>query len=583
MSDEVYDVLANHASYSWLCDGCGLPNFHSSFLMDLNELKSNNSFDALTDLCDDSIDSLPTDSNFDSPMKTSSPVRSGHTVTDKSNKRKTMKSKPKTRSLKILNVNCQSVHAKRAGFQYLLQEEEPDIVVGSESWLHSNITSGEVFPSHYNIFRKDRDNNNDSHGGVFVAVKNDLIAQDEQELDQEGCELKWISIHVSGIAPVYIGGFYRSQKTNSDYVRLLENSLEKIPKQSSVWLLGDFNLPDVDWVTNTFKPCGRYPGPSKTMLEIALDHNLQQVVLKPTRDNSILDLCFTNNPAFVNNVDVNPGISDHDIVVIHASIKPKITKLPKRKVYLYKKANFSKITDELDELGAELTEEVVQNLDIDELWNRFTNTIQKSMDVNIPSKMTSSKPSVPWINATMKINIRKKRKLYDKARKTGDFELWDRFKQSRRKIDRQMRTLHREHVHSIGECLETDNTKPFWNYIKSLRRDVFGVSPLNLTGRIASSAKEKAETLNKQFCSVFTREDLSSIPNLGVSAVPDMPNITITTFGVEKLLKNLKINKASGPDNIPARILKECASSVAPILQKIYQKSISSGYYPRTG
>ena len=66
--------------------------------------------------------------------------------------------------------------------------------------------------------------------------------------------------------------------------------------------------------------------------------------------------------------------------------------------------------------------------------------------------------------------------------------------------------LHREHVRDIGDSLQSKNTKPLWNYVKSLRRDVFGVSPLTTTaGRIESSAKEKAEALNKQFCSVFTR------------------------------------------------------------------------------
>ena len=60
-----------------------------------------------------------------------------------------------------------------------------------------------------------------------------------------------------------------------------------------------------------------------------------------------------------------------------------------------------------------------------------------------------------------------------------------------------------------------------------------------------------------------------------------MPDITVTTLGIEKLLNNLKVNKATGPDNIPARILKNCSSAVAPILQKIFQKSISTGTIPQ--
>ena len=167
---------------------------------------------------------------------------------------------------------------------------------------------------------------------------------------------------------------------------------------------------------------------------------------------------------------VKLGISDHDAVVINADIKPKIVKLPKRKVFLYKKAEFRKIADDLDLLNNELTDEIICQSNVDELWNHFIDTANKSMDANIPSKMTSSKPSVPWINPTIKRSIRKKRKLYDKARRTGDFELWDKFKDLRRKTDRQMRKLHREHFGDIGDSLQSNNTKPFWNYVKSLRR-----------------------------------------------------------------------------------------------------------------
>ena len=59
-----------------------------------------------------------------------------------------------------------------------------------------------------------------------------------------------------------------------------------------------------------------------------------------------------------------------------------------------------------------------------------------------------------------------------------------------------------------------------------------------------------------------------------------MPPIHITVKGVEKLLNELKPNKAQGPDNIPARILKEMASTIAPILTIIFQKSINSGTPP---
>ena len=38
------------------------------------------------------------------------------------------------------------------------------------------------------------------------------------------------------------------------------------------------------------------------------------------------------------------------------------------------------------------------------------------------------------------------------------------------------------------------------------------------------------------------------------------------------------MHKAPGPDNIPARVLKHCPGSIAPVLQKIYQASIETKY-----
>ncbi len=50
--------------------------------------------------------------------------------------------------------------------------------------------------------------------------------------------------------------------------------------------------------------------------------------------------------------------------------------------------------------------------------------------------------------------------------------------------------------------------------------------------------------------------------------------------GVEKLLSKIDPTKASGPDNIPCRILKELSSKLAPILTYIFEQSLSSGELP---
>jgi hypothetical protein len=85
---------------------------------------------------------------------------------------------------------------------------------------------------------------------------------------------------------------------------------------------------------------------------------------------SILDLFFTSNSSLINKVEVIPGISDHEIVYVEASIKPRKVNKPPRKVYQYNKA----ITEELNErlrsidIEKQLKE---QDLTVDQLWNNF--------------------------------------------------------------------------------------------------------------------------------------------------------------------------------------------------------------------
>ena len=92
--------------------------------------------------------------------------------------------------------------------------------------------------------------------------------------------------------------------------------------------------------------------------------------------------------------------------------------------------------------------------------------------------------------------------------------------------------------------------------------------------------QQKAEILSKQFCSVFTHEDLEHVPTVPPKNVPNMNNIIIHEQGIEKLLQGLNPNKACGIDEISPRILKLASHEIAPILTKIFQASLDTGILP---
>ena len=126
------------------------------------------------------------------------------------------------------------------------------------------------------------------------------------------------------------------------------------------------------------------------------------------------------------------------------------------------------------------------------------------------------------------------------------------------------------------------NPKRFWSHISSKRCDNNGVAPLcGPRGAIYTGSKDKANILNQQFCLVYNKEeDPSSLPDLGTSSFPRIGRIEVTTNGVIKLLKKINPHKATGPDNIPACLLKELADSLGPMLTILYQASLDSGILP---
>ena len=82
-----------------------------------------------------------------------------------------------------------------------------------------------------------------------------------------------------------------------------------------------------------------------------------------------------------------------------------------------------------------------------------------------------------------------------------------------------------------------------------------------------------------QFNQVF-RDRVSLPQSESNSNVPTMEDIQYTEAKVLKLLKNLDISKAQGPDELAPRLLKELEEQLAPSLCKLFNLSLSSGTLP---
>ena len=105
--------------------------------------------------------------------------------------------------------------------------------------------------------------------------------------------------------------------------------------------------------------------------------------------------------------------------------------------------------------------------------------------------------------------------------------------------------------------------------VKRLKKDSSSCSPLKADGKLINDTYGKAEALNEQSQSVFNPTTHSTLPDMGPSSFPSVKNVKFSVVGILKLLQDMKIHKAPGPDKIVPRLLHEFAHILAEPLVEI--------------
>ena len=560
MAPKEYEIYTNHSHLSWECPSCKLPNLSDSFFSE-HELNLSNSFSVLSDNTQMESD---TESN---------------TTYDK---------EPGT--VRFMTMNCMSLRRENrwTALNSIINTYHPDIVHLTETHLDNSISSSEVLQGNdeYVTCRKDR---NGHGGGVMIMTHRKFISTHEPTLDSD-CEIVWNKIALTGSHPLYTASFYRPPNSSKLSLEQLENSLQKIPQVRglpNIVLSGDFNLPSLCWGEEEYSVESQPDygtGVNTKLLEIINDQSLVQLVKEPTREENILDLTFTTNPDLVTNTQIIDGMSDHQAVITDIMIRAKLNKKKPRTIYLYERGNMDSLREQLKD-HYNIFKELSPSRTVEENWNDFKNTLYKVMTTTIPRKNLTSRTNVPWMTYKIRREIRRKQRLYNKARRTNNENDWKNFKEARRVTKASLENSHNEYVMSLLESTNdqrnTSITRKFWRYIKNQKRDNCGISPLTSNGQVHEDSKGKAEVLNSQFQSVFTNEDTSRMPKLPhKDRLPSIEELQVSTKGIQKLLADINPKKASGPDEVPCRIMKEAAQEIAPFLRDLYQQSLQQGELP---
>jgi len=251
--------------------------------------------------------------------------------------------------------------------------------------------------------------------------------------------------------------------------------------------------------------------------------------------------------------------------------------------YDFKNGNFDGLRDSLTHLPFE----VAASTDVNEHWLNWNDLFLTAVKEHIAIKTVGDKNSPPWIDGKVQHLIRKKYAALMKFRLTKSPERKLKLHKLSQNIKYLVRSKHRQYLAKI-EASFKDNPKEFWSYHKVFMGGLWALmhysnSAICYDGEVATKTAQKAELLNKYFCSVF----LSATPDVNTDPTNnplrtdiEISQIQVSVDDVTNHLSALDTLKACGPDGISARLLKECSQQIAPSLCGIFNQSLSSDQIP---
>lgn len=206
--------------------------------------------------------------------------------------------------LRILSLNARSIVNKIDELELLLLSYNAQLVVISETWLSDKISSDEIVPPGYKLYRRDRVLRG---GGVAVVAKENIAVTFMDQIPNH--ESLFLNVKILGFT-FLLCAVYRPPDAADSFLEDLYDFL--LPHRNrNVIITGDFNLPDIDWKqfrSEKYATCN-------VVLDILLAMNLDQVVQEPTRENAVLDLFFISQKFSNGTLTIEPGISDHRLLL----------------------------------------------------------------------------------------------------------------------------------------------------------------------------------------------------------------------------------------------------------------------------
>ena len=186
--------------------------------------------------------------------------------------------------------------------------------------------------------------------------------------------------------------------------------------------------------------------------------------------------------------------------------------------------------------------------------DKFYEVLDREVQRFVPKKERKKGSKPLWMNKNIMRMIRKKRRLWRSystdQRTRKDFASFEAFKKVQKEVEKAVKAAKRKLERRLAKNSKR-NPKAFFSYIKKKSSNRVSVGPLkNSDEELVTDDKEMADILNRHYCNMFTREDMSGMPTVENlhKGEDKLTSVQFNKDQVTKKLSKLKPASAPGPD-----------------------------------
>lgn len=424
--------------------------------------------------------------------------------------------------------------------------------------------------------------------GTAVYVRKTMpVCQVEIDCDYK--ELVLVKLGLSSGKNLVTGAVYRSPSSTPQSSSKLCEAIREIHASNPgvICLGGDFNFPGIDW-DNWHADVGRHRNGQTAESEFIntlqdcflLQEQLEISRQVPNQRPAVLDLVLVDKENVVQNITTQPGIgrSDHYSVTFDLVCEVSQSQNVSEARPNFSRGNYPAIRQFISEAALPTR---MKGQSAEGASNTLLSVVQEAVRRFVPLSRAGCRPK----NKTSRhANRLRKQKYHAWKRWNESQSLLDHheYRRASNNLRRETRNAAKQKEEIIAKRAKS-HPKEFWRFINSRRKTKQSINSLKRQdGTVTTDSTEMAELLNKQFASVFTNEDLTTLPTMSPHRSPGttLETITITPEAVADKLKKLDVNKTPGLDGIHPRLLRECVEVLAGPLAILLQMSIDSGEVP---